>query len=70
MNFIVENIASILQGLSAIGVIGTVFFLVRELNEQNKVARANVRQNVADSHQKMDLELYLDLNITLNYGLL
>ena len=55
MNFFVENIASILQGLSAIGVIGTVFFLVRELNEQNKVARANVRQNVADSHQKMAL---------------
>ena len=55
MNFIVENIASILQGLSAIGVIGTVFFLVRELNEQNKVARANVRQNVADSHQKIAL---------------
>ncbi|MDC1487640.1 hypothetical protein N8224_03600 [Gammaproteobacteria bacterium] len=33
----------------------TVYFLVTELKEQNRVARANARQNIADSHQKVAL---------------
>ena len=55
MNFIFENITTIIQALAAFGAIGTVYFLVRELGEQKRVSRANVRQNVADSHQKMAL---------------
>ena len=46
MSFILENITTIIQALAAFGAIGTVYFLVRELGEQNRVSRANVRQNV------------------------
>ena len=45
----------ILQTLGPFTVLVTVYFLVTELKEQNKVARANARQNIADSHQKLAL---------------
>ncbi|SVD14967.1 uncharacterized protein METZ01_LOCUS367821 [marine metagenome] len=45
----------ILQTLGPFTVLITVYFLVTELREQNKVARANARQNIADSHQRLAL---------------
>lgn len=45
----------ILQTLGPFTVLVTVYFLVTELREQNKVARANARQNIADSHQRLAL---------------
>ena len=45
-----------LQTLGPFTVLITVYFLVTELREQNKVDRANARQNVADSHQEIALE--------------
>ena len=45
----------VLQTLGPFTVLITVYFLVTELKEQNKVARANARQNIADSHQKLAL---------------
>ena len=45
----------ILQTLGPFTVLVTVYFLVSELREQNKVARANARQNIADSHQRLAL---------------
>ena len=50
-----DSIILILQTLGPFTVLVTVFFLVTELKEQNKVARANARQNIADSHQKLAL---------------
>ena len=44
-----------LQTLGPFTVLITVYFLVTELREQNKVARANARQNIADSHQRLAL---------------
>ena len=45
----------ILQTLGPFTVLVTVYFLVTELREQNKVSRANARQNIADSHQRLAL---------------
>ena len=45
----------ILQTLGPFTVLVTVYFLVSELREQNKVSRANARQNIADSHQRLAL---------------
>ena len=53
MNF--ETIIIILQTVGPFTVLVTVYFLVTELKEQNRVARANARQNIADSHQKLTL---------------
>ena len=53
MNF--ETIILILQTIGPFTVLVTVYFLVTELREQNRVARANARQNIADSHQKVAL---------------
>jgi hypothetical protein len=50
-----ETIIIILQTLGPFTVLVTVYFLVTELREQNRVARANARQNIADSHQKVAL---------------
>lgn len=50
-----ETIIVILQTLGPFTVLVTVYFLVTELREQNRVARANARQNIADSHQKVAL---------------
>ena len=50
-----ETIILILQTLGPFTVLVTVYFLVTELREQNRVARANARQNIADSHQKLAL---------------
>ena len=50
-----EVIILILQAVGPFTVLITVYFLVTELKEQNKVARANARQNIADSHQKLAL---------------
>ena len=55
MNWLFQNIGVIIQAAAAIGALGTVYFLIREMAEQNRVSKANVRQNVADSHQKMAL---------------
>ena len=51
-----ENIILILQTVGPFTVLVTVYFLVTELKEQNRVARANARQNVADSHQEIALQ--------------
>ena len=50
-----ETIIIILQTIGPFTVLVTVYFLVTELKEQNRVARANARQNIADSHQKLTL---------------
>ena len=50
-----ETLILILQTLGPFTVLVTVYFLVTELREQNRVARANARQNIADSHQKLAL---------------
>ena len=50
-----ETIIVILQTLGPFTVLVTVYCLVTELREQNRVARANARQNIADSHQKVAL---------------
>ena len=50
-----ETIIIILQTVGPFTVLVTVYFLVTELKEQNRVARANARQNIADSHQKLTL---------------
>lgn len=55
MDWFLQNISVIIQAAAALGALGTVFFLIREMAEQNRVSKANVRQNVADSHQKMAL---------------
>ena len=50
-----EEIILVLQTLGPFTVLVTVYFLVTELKEQNKVSRANARQHIADSHQKLAL---------------
>ena len=50
-----QVIILILQTLGPFTVLVTVYFLVTELREQNEVARANARQNIADSHQRLAL---------------
>ena len=50
-----EEIILVLQTLGPFTVLVTVYFLVTELKEQNKLARANARQHIADSHQKLAL---------------
>ena len=42
-----ENVTLILQTISPFAVLVTVYFLIKELKEQKKVAPANIRQNVA-----------------------
>jgi len=42
--------------LAAIGAVASIYYLIQEMREQNRVARANARQNVADSHQEIALE--------------
>ena len=56
MGFLLEYLSSILGGLAAIGGIASIYYLIQEMREQNRVARANARQNVADSHQEIALE--------------
>ena len=50
-----ENVTLILQTISPFLVLVTVYFLIKELKEQNRVAPANARQNIADSLQKVVL---------------
>ena len=50
-----KNIILILQTVGPFTVLVTVYFLVTELKEQKRVARANARQNIADSHQRLTL---------------
>lgn len=56
MGFIVEYINTILGGLAALVGIISIYYLIREMQEQNRVARANARQNVSDSHQEIALK--------------
>ena len=49
-----ENVTLILQTISPLAVLVTVYFLITELKEQ-KVALANARQNIAGSLQKVVL---------------
>ena len=51
----IETIIVILQTLGPFTVLITVYYLGTELKEQNRVARANARQNIADSHQLLTL---------------
>ena len=51
-----ETIIVVLQTIGPFTVLVTVYFLVTELKEQNRVARANARQNIADSHQLLTLK--------------
>ena len=55
LNTSTQIIILALQTLGPFTVLITVYFLVTELREQNKVARANARQNIADSHQRLAL---------------
>ena len=56
MNFFIEYFNSIVRALAAIGAVASIYYLIQEMREQNRVARANARQNVADSHQEIALE--------------
>ena len=56
MEFLIEYFNSIVTTLAAIGAIASIYYLIQEMREQNRVARANARQNVADSHQEIALE--------------
>ena len=56
MGFIVEYINTLLGGLAALVGIISIYYLIREMQEQNRVARANARQNVSDSHQEIALK--------------
>ena len=56
MGFLLEYLSSILGGHAAVGGIASIYYLIQEMREQNRVARANARQNVADSHQEIALE--------------
>jgi hypothetical protein len=56
MGFLLDYLSSILGGLAAVGGIASIYYLIQEMREQNRVARANARQNVADSHQEIALE--------------
>ena len=50
-----NTIILVLLTVGPFTVLVTVYFLVTELREQNRVARANARQNIDDSHQKVAL---------------
>ena len=56
MDFFIEYFNSIVGALAAIGAVASIYYLIQEMREQNRVARANARQNVADSHQEIALE--------------
>ena len=56
MEFFFEYFNSIVGALAAIGAVASIYYLIQEMREQNRVARANARQNVADSHQEIALE--------------
>ena len=56
MSFLIEYFNSIVGALAAIGAVASIYYLIQEMREQNRVARANARQNVADSHQEIALE--------------
>ena len=56
MAFFIEYFNSIVGALAAIGAVASIYYLIQEMREQNRVARANARQNVADSHQEIALE--------------
>lgn len=53
MAFFLEYLSSILTGFAAVGALASIYYLIKEMREQNRVARANARQNVADSHQQI-----------------
>ena len=55
MGFFIEYFNSIVGALAAIGAVASIYYLIQEMREQNRVARANARQNVADSHQEIAL---------------
>ena len=56
MGILLDYLSQILGGLAAVGAIASIYYLIQEMREQNRVARANARQNVADSHQENSLE--------------
>ena len=56
MSFFIEYFNSIVGALAAIGAVASIYYLIQEMREQNRVARANARQNVADSHQEIALK--------------
>ena len=56
MGILLDYLSQILGGLAAVGAIASIYYLIQEMREQNRVARANARQNVADSHQENALE--------------
>ena len=56
MGILLDYLSQILGGLAAVGAIASIYYLIQEMREQNRVARANARQNVADSHQEIALE--------------
>ena len=56
MDFIVTYLNTLLGGLAALAGIVSIYYLIREMQEQNRVARANARQNVSDSHQEIALK--------------
>ena len=55
MGILLDYLSQILGGLAAVGAIASIYYLIQEMREQNRVARANARQNIADSHQKVAL---------------
>ena len=67
-----EIIILILQTVGPFTVLVTVYFLVTELKEQNRVARAHARQNIADSHQRLTLagleEIIIRIKVKLRAG--
>ena len=50
-----ENIILILQTVGPFTVLVAVYFLLTELKEHKRAARANARQNIADSHERLTL---------------
>ena len=56
MGILLDYLSQILGGLAAVGAIASIYYLIQEMREQNRVARANARQNVADSHQEIALQ--------------
>ena len=56
MGILLDYLSQILGGLAALGAIASIYYLIKEMREQSRLARANARQNVADSHQEIALE--------------
>ena len=56
MDFILTYLNTLIASLAALAGIVSIYYLIREMQEQNKVARANARQNVSDSHQEIALK--------------